>query len=110
MYKIILANGTEIGNLELNGNNYISPTAVDTTVFEGNMAKVTITDVDSDDTQKITDGVLLSNIVREGRSWIVIGQKSVEQKWQEAVDTAFTDLQLALAEVYEQMIGGGSDG
>lgn len=110
MHTITLADGTALQNLELNGNNYISPTAVDSAVFEGNMAKVTITDIDSGDTQQITDGMLLSNIVRDGRSWIVIGQKSVEQKWQEAVDTAFTDLQLALAEVYEQMIGGGSDG
>lgn len=110
MYKIILADGTEIGNLELNGNNYISPTAVDSAIFDGNMATVTITNLDSGDTRQITDGVLLSNIVREGRSWIVIGQKSAEQKQQEAVDTAVTDLQLALAEVYELMIGGGSDG
>lgn len=110
MYKITLADGTEVNNLELNGNNFIAPGVVDSAVFEGNMSAVTITDVDSGDTQQITDGVLLSNIVREGRSWLVIGQKSAEQKRQEAVDTAFTDLQLALAEVYELMIGGGSDG
>lgn len=110
MYKITLANGTEIGNLELNGNNYIAPTAVDSAVFDGNMATVTITDVDSGDTQQITDGALLSNIVRDGRSWIVLGQKSAEQKRQETVDTAVTDLHLALAEVYELMIGGGSNG
>lgn len=110
MYKITLADGTEIGNLELNGNNYITPTAVDSAIFDGNMATVTITNLDSGDTRQITDGVLLSNIVREGRSWIVIGQKSAEQTRQEAVDTAVTDLQLALAEVYELMIGGGSDG
>lgn len=110
MYKITLADGTEIGNLVRNGNNYISSTAVDSAVFDGNMATLNITDVDSGDTRQITDGVLLSNIVREGRSWIVLGQKSAEQKRQEAVDTAVTDIQLALAEVYELMIGGGSDG
>lgn len=110
MYKITLADGTEIGNLELNGNNYISPTAVDSAVFDGNMSTVTITDADGGDTQQITDGVLLSNIVRDGRSWLVLAEKSAEQKQQEAVDTAVTDLQLALAEVYEMMIGGGSDG
>ena len=110
MYTITLADGTALQNLELNGNNYISPTAVDSAVFDGNTATVTITDIDSGNTQQITDGVLLSNIVRDGRSWIVLGQKSEEQKRQEAVDTAVTDLQLALAEVYEQMIGGGSDG
>lgn len=97
MYKIILADGTEIGNLELNGNNYISPTAVDSAIFDGNMSTVTITDADGGDTRQITDGVLLSNIVREGRSWLVLAEKSAEQKRQEAVDTALAAIRQAMA-------------
>lgn len=97
MYKIILADGTEIGNLELNGNNYISPTAVGSAVFDGNMSTVTITDADGGDTRQITDGVLLSNIVREGRSWLVLAEKSAEQKRQEAVDTALAAIRQAMA-------------
>ena len=57
-----------------------------------------------------SDGVLLSNIVRDGKSWLVLGQKSAEQKRQETIDSTFTDLQMALAEVYEMMIGGMSNG
>ena len=110
MYKITLADGTTLENLVLNGNNYVASTAVDDTVFEGNMASVTITNLEDGSTEQIEDGVLLSNIVREGCSWLVLGQKSAEQKRQETIDSTFTDLQMALAEVYELMIGGMSDG
>lgn len=110
MYKITLADGTTLENLVLNGNNFISPAAVDDAVFTGNMASVIITDMESGSTDQMEDGVLLSNIVRDGRSWFVLGQKSLEQKLREAIDASFTDLQLALAEVYEMMIGGMSDG
>ncbi len=110
MYKITLADGTTLENLVLNGNNFISPAAVDAAVFTGNMVSVIITDMESGSTDQMEDGVLLSNIVRDGRSWFVLGQKSLEQKLREAIDASFTDLQLALAEVYEMMIGGMSDG
>ena len=110
MYKITLADGTTLENLVLNGNNYVASTAVDDAVFEGNMASVTITNLEDERTEQIEDGVLLSNIVRDGKSWLVLGQKSAEQKRQETIDSTFTDLQMALAEVYEMMIGGMSNG
>lgn len=110
MYKITLADGTAIENLVLNGNNFIAQTAVDDAVFADNMASVTITNLEDGTTEQIEDGVLLSNIVREGCSWLVLGQKSAEEKRLEAMDDTFTDLQMALAEVYEMMIGGMSNG
>ena len=110
MYKITLADGTTIENLELNGNNFIAAAVVDDSVFKDNMATVTITNLEDGTAEQIEDGVLLSNIVREGCSWLVLGQKSAEQKRLEAIDSTFTDLQMALAEVYEMMIGGISNG
>ncbi len=110
MYKITLADGTTLENLVLNGNNFIAQTAVNDAVFADNMATVTITDTESGSTEQIEDGVLLSNIVRDGCSWIVLGQKSAEEKRLEAMDDTFTDLQMALAEVYEMLIGGMNDG
>ena len=41
-YRIVLADGSEIGNLRLNGNNFISNVPVDKTVFDGNLSPVTI--------------------------------------------------------------------
>lgn len=108
MYSITLHDGTELQNLELNGNNFIAPGVVEDAVFDGNLGTVTIND--GTDAKTFTDMFLVCNRVEDGRSWIVLAEKSAEQKQQEAVDTAVTDLQLALAEVYELMIGGGSNG
>ena len=67
MYKITLADGTELENLELNGNNYIAEGVIEDSVFEGNLATVTITDGET--TETYTDMRLMSNRVEDGRSW-----------------------------------------
>lgn len=41
-YRIVLADGTEIGGLRMNGNNFVSDVPVDETVFDGNLTPVTI--------------------------------------------------------------------
>lgn len=110
MYKITLADGTTLENLALNGNNFIAQTAVDDAVFKDNMASVVITNLEDGTAEQIEDGVLLSNIVREGCSWLVLGQKSEEEKRLETIDSTFTDLQMALAEVYEMVLGGMTNG
>ena len=97
MYKITLADGTELENLVLNGNNFIARSAVDDAVFADNMATVTITDMESGSTEQIEDGVLLSNIVRDGCSWIVLGTKTPEQKAQEARDKEIAELRRVMA-------------
>ena len=97
MYKITLADGTALENLVLNGNNFIAQTAVDDAVFKDNMATVTITNLEDGTTEQIEDGVLLSNIVRDGKSWLVLGQKSAEQKAMEARDKEIAELRRAMA-------------
>lgn len=97
MYKISLADGTTLENLVLNGNNFIAQTAVDDAVFKDNMATVTITNLEDGTTEQIEDGVLLSNIVRDGCSWIVLGQKTPEQKAEEARDKEIAELRRAMA-------------
>lgn len=97
MYKITLADGTALENLVLNGNNFIAQTAVDDAVFEDNMATVTITNLEDGSTEQLKDGVLLSNIVRDGCSWLVLGQKSAEQKATEARDKEIAELRRAMA-------------
>ena len=97
MYKITLADGTELNDLVLNGNNFIAQTAVDDAVFKDNMATVTITNLEDGTAEQLEDGVLLSNIVREGCSWLVLGQKSAEQKAEEARDKEIAELRRAMA-------------
>lgn len=97
MYKITLANGTALENLVLNGNNYVASMAVDDAIFKDNMATVTITNLEDGTAEQIEDGVLLSNIVRDGCSWIVLGQKTPEQKAEEARDKEIAELRRAMA-------------
>lgn len=86
MYTIKLSDGTLLENLELNGNNFIAPSAVNDAVFEGNLDTVVIygteTDIETGEEVEIertyTNMKLMSNIVREGRSWIVLGEKTEE--------------------------------
>lgn len=111
MYKITLADGTKLENLELNGNNYIAEGVIEDSVFEGNLATVTITDGET--TETYTDMRLMSNRVEDGRSWFVLGEKTAQQKAMERIETlltsnadSITDVQVALAEVYEMILGG----
>ena len=112
MYTITLANGTKLKNLELNGNNYISKEVIDDSVFANNLSAVTI--ADGKDTESYTDMVLISNRVEDGCSWFVLGEKTVQEKAQEKMEqliastaNGVTDVQLALAEVYELILIGG---
>ena len=49
IYKITLADGTEIRNLRLNGNNFISDAPISETNFDGNGSKVIINDGETDE-------------------------------------------------------------
>ena len=44
IYKITLADGTEIGNLTMNGNNFISAGTIDPGLFQSNCSPVIIND------------------------------------------------------------------
>lgn len=94
MYTITLADGTKLKNLELNGNNYIAEGVIEDSVFEGNLDTVTITDGET--TETFTDMRLMSNIVRDERSWFVLGEKSAQQKKEEAMAKQIAEMQKAM--------------
>ena len=111
MYTITLSDGTKLENLELNGNNYISDVVLDNAVFEGKLGTVKISDGETE--EAYTDMVLMSNRVDGEKSWFVLGEKSPQEKAMERINAliasnadSLTDVQLALAEVYELILGG----
>ena len=111
MYQITLHNGTVLDELELNGNNFISEKVIDDSIFNGNLDTVTISNGKT--TETYTDMKLLSNRVDNGKSWFVLGEKTEHEKTMERLVAALsvnaesiTDVQLALAEIYEMIIGG----
>lgn len=95
MYTITLADGTKLKNLELNGNNYIAEGVIKNSVFEGNLDTVKITDGETIET--FTDMRLMSNIVRDNRSWFVLGEKSAQQKKEEAMEKQMAEMQKAMS-------------
>lgn len=95
MYTITLADGTKLKNLELNGNNYISETVIEDSVFEDNLDTVKISDGST--TETFTDMRLMSNIVRDNRSWFVLGEKSAQQKKDEETARKLAEMEQAMA-------------
>lgn len=77
-YKITLSDGTEIANLKLNGNNYISLEKIDESVFNGTCSPVIISD---GETEMIHPNMELVQIVEqfEGEYWIVLRDISDEE-------------------------------
>lgn len=94
MYKITLADGTVLDNLELNGNNYIAEGVIEDSVFEGNLDTVKITDGET--TETFTDMRLMSNRAVDGRSWFVLGEKTEQQKKDEAMSRQVAEMNKAL--------------
>lgn len=110
-WKITLADGTSLDGLDLNGNNYISSAVVAEDTFAGKLSSVTIEGPDG--TQTYQD-MKLVQISKVGKNyWFILAEKTAEEKQKELATAALaanansiTDLQLALAEVYEMIIGG----
>lgn len=71
---ITLSDGTQLKNIEVNGNNYISKTAVTEETFEGNLSEV------------IIDGVTFTNMAlvqlqehEYGTYWFILREKSSQE-------------------------------
>lgn len=51
MYTITLKDGTKLENLDMNGNNYVSKTEIDTTIFTNdNLSKIVVSDGETETT------------------------------------------------------------
>lgn len=69
-YSITLADGTVIGDLKLNGNNFISKTKVSHDVFADNCSPVTISD---GEVEEVHDNMELVQITEMGDDyWFVL--------------------------------------
>jgi len=104
MYTIKLNNETLLTNLILNGNNFIADKIISDDVFSDNLGLVEISD--GENTQIYNDMVLVANRVIDGKSWFILAKKTPEQKEKEELEATITNLQLALVEMYETLLGG----
>ena len=78
IYKITLGDGTEISNLKLNGNNFISTEKIEESVFADNCSQVTISD---GTTKNVHPNMELVPIVKQvpGEYWFVLRDISEEE-------------------------------
>lgn len=104
MYKLTLEDGSVLDGLELNGNCYVSDESISESIFAGNLGTVVIKDGETTETH--TDMVLNGLWVDGGKTWIALGDKTEAEKYTERLDATITDLQLALTEMYETLLGG----
>lgn len=98
MYTMTLSDGTKLENLELNGNNWISKTKITDKDFEGKLVKVSATD--GEHTYEFDNAVLVQIMELDNKYWFILREKTREEKIEESI----TATQVALAEVYEQML------
>lgn len=70
IYSITLADGTVIGDLKLNGNNYISTKEIKKEVFEDNLYSVTISDGEKEVIH--TNMELVQLMECEGAYWFIL--------------------------------------
>ena len=63
-------------------------------MFADNLSTVTISDGET--TETFEDMVLLSNRVDGGRSWFVLGEKTEQQKKEEALNRRIAEMEQAM--------------
>lgn len=76
-YRIVLADGTEINDLRMNGNNFISDDPIDKTIFEGNLSPVTIYNGHDPEVHEHMELVQVTQMHRE--HWFVLRDITQEE-------------------------------
>jgi len=103
MYKIVLADGTIIENLKLNGNNFIPETPIDANIFNGNLSKISIIDSDENIEELNDFRIVLAEV--SGRQSFIIAEKTLEEKRDERVASTEVDI-VTLEETINTIFGG----
>jgi hypothetical protein len=77
-YTITLADGTVLDNLKLNGDNFVSNTAINTDIFNGNCSPVIISDGINSETHNHMELVQLTE-QEPGKYWFVLRELSASE-------------------------------
>ena len=108
MYTITLANGTQLTGLDKNGTNYVSKEKVDESIFKDNLSTMKVSDGETEITY--TDIAFVQQMEwSDGTYYLAFREKTTQEKALEAITAnanSVTDVQVALAEVYEMILGG----
>jgi len=78
IYKITLSDETVLDNLRLNGNNFISSSEINESVFDGNCSIVTINDGEKDEVHMNMELVQITKV--NDKYWLSCGRFQ-KQSW-----------------------------
>lgn len=98
MYTITLADGQKIENLDKNGDNFVSKTKVDESIFENNLTKVTVSDGETTETYRNVEFI-------QQMPWSD-GTYYLAFRVVDGTEKSITDIEMALVDVYEMLLGG----
>ena len=107
MYTITLTDGKQITNLELNGTNYVSEGKIDEHIFEHNLSTMRISNGETENTY--TDMIFVQQMEIDSKYYLAFRVKTQNEKLAEIIKknaSSVTDIQIALADVYEMIAGG----
>lgn len=104
MYKLILADGTELTGFTKNGDNYIRKEKVDESVFKDNLSTLEITD--GEETITMHNAELILQVEDADGFHICFRELSAQELQNKVTESNVTDIQVALAELYEMIVGG----
>ena len=90
MYSIKLTDGTILDSLELNGNNFISDTIIDESIFENNLDKVSIIDNEGNIEELNNVKVIFAKVL-DKQSFILV-EKTKEELEKETLYQLLADL------------------
>lgn len=77
IYTITLEDGTQLENLRLNGNNFVSDKKIEASVFDGRLGKVTINDGENDE---VHTNMALVQVTKMGKEyWFVLRDVPAEE-------------------------------
>lgn len=105
MLTIKLSDGTKLTNIGLNGDTFVSESEIADSVFEGKLGTVEITNSETKETTVLHDAELLLNRAFGEEWWFVIQEKSPRVKQMAQIADDITDVQAAIADLYEMIIG-----
>lgn len=91
-YTVTLSDGSKLENLTLNGNNFISTTAISEDHFNGKLKGVFITD--SDGKEEKHENMVLVQVTHpsDDQWWFILADKSKDQIKQEQLEESIANL------------------
>ena len=108
-YTITLTDGRKLTELSKNGDNFVSKEKVDETMFKDNLSTMTVSD--GENTETFEDMVFIQQMEwADGTFYLAFREQPPQEKIVAAITAnsdSVTDLQMALAEVYETILTGG---